>query len=185
MLLYFIFSLGVSLTLAIALLVLLINRLQVNWTRQNKVGISFLLPVLITIILIFVIYLDTQPKVLDLINLFQGNTRTVEAKSEEIKVQGNNLIIDDQTLLISPLSEKISDQKIYRFSYLPNSKIVVYQEYGDILPVILEIPVDENSTDSGPNNPEDFIDPTDTTTTTEEVDTENIADVAIPAEDTY
>ena len=65
-----------------------------------------MLPVLITIVFIFVIYLDTQPKILDLINLIQGNTKTIEVQSEEIEVQGNNLIIDDQIYLVSPLSEK-------------------------------------------------------------------------------
>ncbi|MGB4609326.1 MAG: hypothetical protein WBH77_01745 [Saccharofermentanales bacterium] len=168
--LYFLFSLGASLTLAIGLLALLINRLQVNWTRQNKVGISFLLPVLITIIFIFVIYLDTQPKVLDLINLFQGNTKTLEVQSEDIEVQGNNLIIDDQIYLLSPSSEKISDQKTYRFSYLPHTKIIVYQEYDDTLPKILEIPVGENPADPGPGGPDNFADLPDTTTPVEIVE---------------
>lgn len=164
---YFLFSLGVSLILAISLFALLINRLQVNWTRQNKIGISFLLPVLITIVFIFVIYLDTQPKILDLINLIQGNTKTIEVQSEEIEVQGNNLIIDDQIYLVSPLSEKISDQKTYRFSYLPNSNIIVYQEYDTTLPQIQEIPVDENpiNPDSSKPNSPDY--PTDTTTPVE------------------
>jgi len=167
---YFLFSLGVSLTLAIALLALLINRLQANWTRQNKVGISFLLPVLITIIFIFVIYLDTQPKVLDLINLIQGNTKTIEAQSEEIEVQGNNLIINDQIYLLSPLSEKIFEQKTYRFSYLPNSKIIVHQEYDTTLPKIYEVPVDENPTGSDPIKPDNPDYPSGTTTPVEVID---------------
>ncbi|NLJ71145.1 MAG: hypothetical protein GX328_06760 [Clostridiaceae bacterium] len=168
--LFFLFSLGVSLILAIALFALLINRLQVNWTRQNKIGISFLLPVLITIIFIFVVYLDTQPKILDLINLIQGNTKTIEVQSEEIKVQGNNLIIDDQIYLLSPLSEKISDQKTYRFSYLPNSKIIVYQEYDATLPIMQEVTADGTPTESDPNNLEDSDNPTDTTTPVEVID---------------
>ncbi|NLM19506.1 MAG: hypothetical protein GX217_05725 [Clostridiaceae bacterium] len=167
---YFLFSLGVSLMLAIALFALLINRLQINWTRQNKIGISFLLPVLITVIFIFVIYLDTQPKVLDLINLIQGNTKTIEVQSEEIEVQGNNLIIDDQIYLLSPLSENISDQKTYRFSYLPNSKIIVYQEYDTTLPKIQDVSLDENSNGSDQNKPDNPDYPIDTTTPIEVVD---------------
>lgn len=142
--LYFIFSLGVSIVLALALLALLITRLQVNWTGQNKIGIAFLLPVVITIIFVLVIYFDTQPKVVDLVNLIQGNTKTVEAKGTEIITRGNNLIIKNKVYLISPFYEKISDEWTYRFTYLPNSSIVVAEEHVATLSVIEEIPIEED-----------------------------------------
>lgn len=145
---YFIISLAVSIVLASSIFALLVNRLQVNWTRQNKIGISYLLPVFITVIFAFVIYLDTQPKVLDLVNLVQGNTKIIEVQGSEIIDRGNNLRIDDDVYLASPFIDEVSDDQTYRLTYLPNSKIIVSQENVVTLPTLEEVPLRDQSEDN-------------------------------------
>lgn len=137
---YFLFSLLLSLILVAGLFLLLINRLQVNWTGRNKRGISFLLPVGIVILFFFTVGLDTYPRLLDTVNAIQKNFKTIEISGENINTQNNKYIIFDEIYLASPSEEAIVNDETYSLSYLPNTKIIIRQEKVETLPSVEQEP---------------------------------------------
>ncbi len=134
MTLFFLISLVISIILAICLFALLIYQLQINWTGQNKKGISYLLPVVSTVLFALFVALDTGPKLLDLVNLWQQNVKTLQLSGSEIKVQNNRYHVADTTYLTSFPGQEVKADESYSIVYLPNTKIIVKFEAVDTLP---------------------------------------------------
>lgn len=134
MTLFFLISLIASLVLAVCLFALLIYQLQINWTGQNKRGISYLLPVVSAVLFALFVALDTGPKLLDLVNIWQQNVKSVQLSGSEIKVQKNRYYVAGETYLTSFPGEKVKADASYSIVYLPNTKIIVKFEAVDTLP---------------------------------------------------
>lgn len=150
---FFLLTLIASISIAIGLTIVVIHHLKVNLTRQNKRGISFLMPVVVVVILYFLITLDTFPRLLDTVNIFQNNVKLLEVNSADITLNKNRLITDDQTYLLSRQFESIEENTNYEFTYLPNTKIIIQQEKVETLPheealiPVIEEEIDTTSTE--------------------------------------
>lgn len=159
---FFLLTLIASVGITIALAIIVIHRLQVNWTSQNKRGISFLIPVVVVILLCFMITLDTFPRLLDTINIVQNNVKVLQINSANMVVRNNRIIVDDQVYILPMNHELIEENTNYSFTYLPNTKIIIQQEKVETLPndetliPVIEEEIDPTFTeiDSPENNSE-------------------------------
>ncbi len=144
MIVYFIIALIVSLILVITLFIALRQRLQINWTGQNRKGIGYLLPVFIVFLFVMIILFDTFPRLLDSINLIQNNTKKRTISGNEIIVKNHRYIIDGKTYITGFKNDPIDSKSEYSISYLPNTKIIINSEITKTLteteePIIEEI----------------------------------------------
>lgn len=138
---YFLFLLIISLILVISLFLLLIKRLQMNWTGQNKRGLFYFLPVIIVILFSLVIGLDTYPRLQDTANFIQKNIKTIEVSGKEIITQNNKYIIADKVFLANPYEEEVLKDETYSLSYLPNTRIIIKQVKIEALPTAEQEPI--------------------------------------------
>lgn len=130
---FFILTLLVSLFLVLALFWLLVIRLNVNWNHQNKVPMSYLLPALITVLLVGVVVTDSQKRIKDFASIIGNNTGSVEVKAGSWQRQGNLLLSADESLILPAFARDLDPETSYRIIFAPNSKLVL-----DIRPISLD-----------------------------------------------
>ncbi|NLJ94996.1 MAG: hypothetical protein GX326_05850 [Clostridiaceae bacterium] len=136
MIAYFFVALSASVILAIMLFLMLRWRLRINSTGSNKIGISYVMPVIIVILFVSVIIVDTFPRILDTVFLFQNNVKTISVPGDKIDVKKHRYLIGDEIYITGFRDELIDPDLEYSISYLPNTKIVLKREEIVTLPEI-------------------------------------------------
>ena len=122
---FFLISLIISLTLAIFLFVILTRCLVVNWERKNKHALSYLRPVLLTLVFLYVCLTVTLPCLLDSVAVLSKNLQTEEITlhSDQMAVMG--LKVGGQVYHYQPLQFKLEENHTYRLSFTPRSRFIV------------------------------------------------------------
>ncbi len=124
---FFAFSLVLSLLIAFILFYLILKRLAVNYEMRNKYAISYVVPLLLTLLLIVFIIKDTQLRVVDCVNIYADNRASIELKRSEYSVKGNRIISNYGTYILAPYSN-IDSERDYRVLYAPLTHIVLDME---------------------------------------------------------
>ncbi len=123
--LYFLLSLIISLLLFFSLFAFLYYRLRINWAKQNRRKYSYLLPSLITFLLLAFAFFELGPRLLDVIELLEGNAHNYNIDISEVRQDGHILYYQEEKMLLSPWSEELKENTLYRFTVVPHSRIVV------------------------------------------------------------
>lgn len=101
---YFFINLLLHGAVSLILLLVFFRALRVNYERKNKRGISYLLPVLLTAILLAQVIGFTVPRLLDSVYVLKSNYRTVSGEVESIGFLNNTMRIDGKDYFYNPLS---------------------------------------------------------------------------------
>jgi len=123
--LFFLFSLAVSLLVTGILVALLGKSLIVNWERKNRRPLSYLTPVLLTLVLLYISMTQAVPRVLDVVTIF-ANTCTVEevvARQEGIHWQ--SLDVGGRKFYYNQWQYQFNHGRTYRISYTPRSHYII------------------------------------------------------------
>ncbi|MDO5733732.1 MAG: hypothetical protein Q4P08_01125 [Eubacteriales bacterium] len=127
--LFFIFTYLLSTLIVLLLYLLLIKRLEINWQKKNKHAVSYFLPLLLTLLLVFQIMLDFRARSLDLLELLQNNSAVVIVSSEQIDTERQLIILDgNEELIYRNISFPQDSSRFYRLNYGRRSKIVLSLE---------------------------------------------------------
>ncbi len=122
---FFIFSLAAALILTVVILLLLSRSLQVNWERKNRHPASYLMPVVLTVILLYLSLGLTLPCLLDLICLADGSCPLEEIYRAELELTKTTLSSNDKTWHYNPWQFSFSDTGAYRIQYTKRSHFIL------------------------------------------------------------
>lgn len=123
--LYFALTLLISLILSGTLLVGLIISLRINWARQNRRPISFLMPVLLMIIFMLITLYLTVPRLLDTVSLLDNNYMIEEIRIDEGDIGWSRLTDGPRVFFYNQQRFHFENDKTYRISYTPHSLYIV------------------------------------------------------------
>lgn len=101
---YFFVNLMLHGAISLMLLLILFRALRVNYERKNKKGLSYLLPVILTVILLIQVIGFTIPRLLDSVYVMKGSYQTVIGEVESIGFLNNTMRIDGKDYFYNPLS---------------------------------------------------------------------------------
>ncbi|MDD4138740.1 MAG: hypothetical protein GX821_09800 [Clostridiaceae bacterium] len=132
---FYLFSLVVCLTLTLAVAMVLTRCLTVNWERKNRHPFSYLLPVALTVVLLYVSLTLTVPTALDFVAI-ANDTLTVE----EIAVDGStlkrfSLVVHGRTLYVNPWQFKLEPGQVVRVAYTPRSRFIL-----EVIEIVQDVP---------------------------------------------
>lgn len=123
--LYFALTLLICLVLSGTLLVGLIISLKINWARQNRRPISFLMPVFLTIVFMLTTLYLTVPRLLDSVFLLNNNYSIEEIHIEDGDIGWNSLTDGTRVFFYNQAKFHPESGKNYRISYTPHSLYIV------------------------------------------------------------
>lgn len=121
---FFFWSLCLSLILTVVLTVLLLYALRVNRERKNQHGISFLLPVLLTGVFLAVTLFTTIPRLLDTVNIL---TQTYSIEEIDVPMEGlawNRVITKKQDYYFNQWQIELTPGERYRVEFTPRSRYI-------------------------------------------------------------
>ncbi len=112
--LYFFLNLAGHASISFVLVLLLIHRLKINHRRENRYGISYLLPVLLTVLVLFQMISFTSPRLLDTPDIIRGAYVSRTGTVEKIDFLNNAMTFDGERYFYNPLVHKpqVGDQLI-------------------------------------------------------------------------
>lgn len=122
---YFLAGLLCAGGLGVILLIWLCRALQTNWARQNRIGISYLLPIMLSILLVLVTIFEFKPRFLDFMGGFRDNLKTYTLEPEQLDIRGHSLYILGQRFVLNPEQQDIPSGHAYRVSVAPHSGLVI------------------------------------------------------------
>ncbi|MDO5033228.1 MAG: hypothetical protein Q4D97_00060 [Eubacteriales bacterium] len=122
---YFFLSLVLALLLATCLFLLLLRRLRINWAKQNRRKASFLLPSVLTLLLVAFTIFELKPRLLDTLDILQNNLHSFSASSQDLVYAGGRLQYGDRTFILSPWAPPLQTETIYRVRYAKYSGLVL------------------------------------------------------------
>lgn len=127
---YFYFFLGLTLStlIFVFLFILLIRRIRVNRARENQHKYSFLMPSVITLILVALALFEVRPRLMDLVALQENSFHTFNFNSADVTYQHHKVKIGGEVFYWFPGSDKFEDNALYRIKYTPYSKIIMSEE---------------------------------------------------------
>jgi len=105
-LLYFFINLAGHALITTALVLLLIRRLRVNQERRNRHGILYLLPVLLTGLILFQAISFTIPRLLDTTDIIRGIYASKTGTVEKIDFLNNAMTLDGERYFYNPMVHK-------------------------------------------------------------------------------
>ena len=104
--LYFFINLAGHALITTALVLLLIRRLRVNQERRNRHGILYLLPVLLTGLILFQAISFTIPRLLDTTDIIRGIYASKTGTVEKIDFLNNAMTLDGERYFYNPMVHK-------------------------------------------------------------------------------
>lgn len=122
---YFALTLLVSLILSGTLLAGLIISLQINWARQNRRPISFLMPVILMAVFMLTTLYLTVPRSLDTVSLLTNNYAIEEISVDSGDIGWNSLTDGTRVFFYNQDRFHPEGGKTYRISYTPHSLYIV------------------------------------------------------------
>lgn len=126
--LYFSLSLLLSILLSSALLAVLIMSLKINWSRKNRRPLSFLTPILLTILFIVMTMYVMVPRVLDAVSMVNKSYNIEVIRVSDDDIGWSTLQNDRRTFYFNQWRYDFQTGKTYQISYTPNSRFIVFAD---------------------------------------------------------
>jgi hypothetical protein len=123
--LYFAFTLALSLVISGTFLAGLVKSLQINWARKNRRPASFLTPVILTGAFVLLSISLTVPRLLDIVSLASGSYIIEEISLVEGDIGWNTLKTDHRNFFYNQWQFHPAIGNSYRISYTPHSMYIV------------------------------------------------------------
>ncbi len=120
---------------SLALMLAFLRTLRINHERKNKRGLSYLLPFVLTVILLAQSIKFTIPRLLDSVYVIKEDYQTVSGEVESIGFFNNTMRIDGKNYFYNPLS---STSKPLEGDYLEIS----YARYSGFVLDMKRVPED-------------------------------------------
>lgn len=121
---YFFINLGIHLLISSALLFIILRFVSNNQKRRNRRGISYLLPVILTIIFLYQAVTVSAPRILDSVYVIKSNYETIIGRVEKVEYLNHALVIDGESYYYNPfiLKPQVGDR--LQISYTPYAHYV-------------------------------------------------------------
>jgi len=116
---YFFINLCIHLLVSFCILLMILHFVAKNKHRRNKKGISFLLPVVLTLIFVFQVLRISAPRVLDTVYIIKNNFQTVSGQVESVGFLNHALVMDGETYYYNPFIYKPEVGDSLKISYTP------------------------------------------------------------------
>lgn len=124
MIAYFIIG-GIASFLAVAALtVILFHLLRKNWNHANTTRLSFVAPILVVVVMIYIATTEFVPRVLDVVSSLNRQFEMTEIDYHASAVERNKLTIDGRTFYFSPGTFE-TGQGRYQITYTPRMGYIV------------------------------------------------------------
>ncbi len=134
--LFFLLSLLLSLAISGALLASLIKSLQINWERRNRRPISYMAPVVLTAVFIWLTASLTVPRLLDTVSIMTRTYVIEEVTLGQADISWSTLYSNDRRFFFNQWQFEPVADKTYRISYTPRSRYIVEMtEVAEIIAV--------------------------------------------------
>lgn len=124
----FLLSFIVSALLCVALFIWLCISLHVNWSRRNKIGFSYLLPVLLSVLFIGGIIFEFRPRLQDMFHIVSENIISLTLESGSYAVENDRLIYNENTYKLAPEHRNLDPAMSYRLTVAPLTHFVLTVE---------------------------------------------------------
>ena len=121
---YFFINLCFHFLISIGLLLLLLRFVSNNQKRKNKKGISYLLPVVVTVVFLFQAVSVTAPRLVDSVFVMKTNYQTISGKVESVGYLNHALVIDGEKYYYNPFIFKPQPGDVLEISYTPYAHYV-------------------------------------------------------------
>ena len=121
---YFFINLCIHFLISIGLLLALLRFVSNNQKHKNRRGISYLLPVVITVIFLFQAISVTAPRLLDCVYVMKQNYETISGKVESVGYLNHALVIDGEKYYYNPFIFKPQAGDILEISFTPYAHYV-------------------------------------------------------------
>lgn len=116
---YFFINLFLHFLVSALLLILLLRLVNNNRRRKNRRGITYLFPVVVSIVFLIQVITASAPRVLDSVYVMKQNYQTVSGRVESVKYLNHALIIDGETYYYNPFFPQPQPGDVYEISYTP------------------------------------------------------------------
>lgn len=123
--LFFMMSLVISVFLTAIILVILAKSLTVNWERKNRHQLSYLLPVVLTVVLLYVSLTMAVPRLLDSVAVLSKACPVEEIHAEAGTIGSMTIQAGERTLHYNPWQFKFTDGQSFRVMYTPRSRFIL------------------------------------------------------------
>lgn len=121
---YFFINLCFHFLISIGLLLVLLRFVSNNQKRKNKKGITYLLPVVVTVVFLFQAVSVTAPRLMDSVFVMKTNYQTISGKVESVGYLNHALVIDGQKYYYNPFIFKPQAGDVLEISYTPYAHYV-------------------------------------------------------------
>lgn len=125
--LYFFINLCFHFLISAGLLLILLRFVSNNKNHRNRKGISYLLPIVITVVFLFQTVSVTAPRLMDSVYIMKENYQTISGKVESVGYLNHALVIDGEKYYYNPFIFKPQAGDILEISFTP------YAHYVSIL----------------------------------------------------
>lgn len=103
----------------------LIYTLRINRARRNRFSWSYLAPVILVVLLVFVICLEFRPRLLDLIATSPEALQSYTVNVENAEIKGPYLMTRGRRFLLGPDQRNLDLSKDWRISVSPYAGVVI------------------------------------------------------------
>ena len=118
---YFFINLILHAAISFGLLMLLLFLSEKNRKRSNKRGISFLLPVVVVMILLYQVITFSIPRILDSVTVIKNNYQTETGVVESIGFLNHSVTMDNKTYYYNPFMFEPQKGDTLVILYTPNA----------------------------------------------------------------
>ena len=122
---FFFWSLFLSLVITSVMLILLFRSLKINQERKNRLAVGFFTPVFLTIAFLFLAIQLTIPQLLDTVALVSKTYSIEEVEVKPDSLGWNSLTIDKHRYFYNQLQLEIKPDQRYRIEFTPRSRYIV------------------------------------------------------------
>lgn len=122
---YFIVGGVASFLAVVALTVILFYLLRKNWNYANTTRVSFIAPILVVIVMIYIAITEFVPRALDVVSVASHQFEMTEIDYHPSDVDRNRLTIDGRTYYFSQGTFEKSGQGRYQITYTPRMGYIV------------------------------------------------------------
>jgi hypothetical protein len=124
-LLFFILNLVISVILTAVIMVILAKSLTVNWERKNRHPFSYLMPVVLTVVLLYVSLTMTVPRLLDSVAVATKACTVEEVHTEPGTIGSMTIQAGERVLHFNPWQFKFTTGQSFRVTYTPRSRFIL------------------------------------------------------------
>lgn len=129
MVFYFLAGLAASALLVLALLTLLAAALRNNWNHANRLRLSYLMPVLLAVAIVYFSVSQLIPRAFDLIHVAAGHYEYAELDLQAISMGRSSLISQGVTYYFKPGTFGQDARGRFQVMYTPGTRFIIQVTY--------------------------------------------------------